>query len=138
KKLSELNPVKLPSGVIYIKRLGAQPDPGVAIDTDPSSNTACLIKTMMRANYYLATDTDGNITLSPYGNLINTIDGSGSPATDPVFYYVTEAVVTSATSDIAKQRSYYEIPGLKEGLKYFNDYNNLPNSEIPNLQGVII
>ncbi|HJY11508.1 MAG TPA: hypothetical protein VJ304_01895, partial [Flavobacterium sp.] len=54
KKLSELNPVKLPSGVIYIKRDGAQPTPGKTIDTNSTSSTASLIKTMMRATYYRA------------------------------------------------------------------------------------
>ena len=141
KKLSQLNPVTLPSGVIYIKRDGAQPNPGVTINTDSSSNTASLIKTMMKANYYLAIENEGNISLNLYGNLLNNIDGAaatGSPSTDPSFYYVKKAVLEAAGSDIAKQRSYYEIPGLKEGLKYFNGYENLPNSEVPNLQGVII
>ncbi|VXC05087.1 MULTISPECIES: hypothetical protein [Chryseobacterium] len=138
KKLSQLNPQTLPSGVIYIKRDGAQPNPGVTIDTNSDSNTASLIKTMMRANYYLATETEGNISLTSYGSLLNTLDGSGSPITDPRFYYVKKQVLTDATTDIAKQRSYYEIPGLKEGLKYFNGFQNLPNSDLPNLQGVII
>lgn len=138
KKLSQLSPVTLPSGVIYIKRTTGQPNPGVAINTDSSSNTASLIKTMIRSNYYLATDTDGNVSLSLYGSLNNTIDGSGSPLTDPRYYYVKKSVLTAATTDIAKQRNYYEIPGLKEGLKYFNGFQNLPNSDLPNLQGVII
>ncbi|MGD1320497.1 hypothetical protein [Chryseobacterium sp. 2R14A] len=134
KKLSQLNPQTLPSGVIYIKRDGAQPNPGVTLNTDSSSTDATLIKTMMRANYYLATDTDGNIALTYYGSLLNTLDGSGSPYTDPTFYYVKESIKTAA----GKDRNYYEISGLKEALKYFEGYNNLPNGEIPNLQGVII
>lgn len=139
KKLSELNPVKLPSGVIYIKRQGAQPDPGAAINTDSSSNTASLIKTMMRANYYVATDTDGNVSLSYYGALVNTIDGSNaSPVTDPRFYYVKKSVLDGASTDAAKQRSYYEIEGLQEGLSYFNGFQGMPNEANYNLQGVII
>lgn len=138
KKLSQLSPQTLPSGVIYIKRDGAQPNPGATIDTNSESNTASLIKTMMRANYYLATETEGNIALTSYGSILNTLDGSGSPITDPRFYYVKKQVLADAKTDIAKQRSYYEIPGLKEGLTYFNGFQNLPNGEIPNLQGVII
>ena len=138
KKLSELNPQKLPSGVIYIKRDGAQPNSGVTINTDPNSNTASLIKTMIRGYTYLALETDGNITFSSPGTLLNTIDGSGSPVTDPRFYYVKEAVLNGATTDIAKQRSYYEIEGLQEGLKYFNGFQNMPSSAPYNLQGVII
>ena len=134
KKLSELSPVTLPSGVIYIKRATAQPNPGVAINTDSNSTTtASLIKTMMRANYYLATETDGNVSLTFYGSLLNTLDGSGSPVTDPTFYYAKKNIVTDA-----KPRSYYEISGLKEGLKYFNGFQNLANENPYNLQGVII
>jgi len=133
KKLSQLPHEKLSSGVIYIKRDGAQPNPGVTLNTDSSSADATLIKTMMRANYYLATDTDGNIALTNYGSLLNTLDGSGSPYTDPTFYYAKKSLVTDA-----KPRSYYEIAGLKEALKYFEGYNNLPNETVPNLQGVII
>lgn len=134
KKLSELNPVKLPSGVIYIKRDGAQPTPGVAINTNSSvPATASLIKTMMRGNYYRATDIDGNVALTSAGALINTIDGEASPKTDPTFYYAKKSIVTDTYP-----RSYYEIEGLQEGLKYFNGFENLPNETLPNLQGVII
>ncbi|CAD7800936.1 hypothetical protein CHRY9390_00705 [Chryseobacterium aquaeductus] len=133
KKLSELSPVKLPSGVIYIKREGAQPNPGKTIDTNPESSTASLVKTMMRATYYLATDNEGNVALTSAGSLTNSIDLTGSPITDPTFYYAKRNIVTDA-----KPRSYYEIEGLQEGLKYFNGFENLPNSTLPNLQGVII
>jgi len=139
KKLSQLNPVKLPSGVIYIKRDGAQPNPGVTINTDSNNPaTASLIKTMIRGTYYRATDIDGNISLTSGGALINTIDLEASPITDPTFYYVKKSVLSAATADAAKQRSYYEIEGLQEGLKYFNGFADLPNETLPNLQGVII
>ncbi|BEV06117.1 hypothetical protein [Chryseobacterium gambrini] len=132
KKLSELNPVKLPSGVIYIIRNGAQPNPGKAI----SSNSQ--IKTMIRANYYLATQVDGNVSFTSTGTLVNTINDSGSPVTDPSFYYVKQSVLSNATLEAAKNRSYYEIEGFQEGLKYFESYDNLPDGNAYNLQGVII
>ncbi|WP_312089841.1 hypothetical protein [Chryseobacterium sp.] len=138
KKLSELNPVKLPSGVIYIKRVDAQPNPGVAINTDSNSNTASLVKMMIRANYYVATDLDGNVSLTSYGALVNTIDSNPSPVTDPKFYYVKKSVLDAATTDIAKQRSYYEIEGFQEGLSYFTGFQGMPNEANYNLQGVII
>ena len=138
KKLSELNPVKLPSGVIYIVRDGAQPSPGVALETNSSATNATQIKTMIRANYYLATETDGNITFSLAGSLANTINGDGSPITDPMFYYVKKSVLNAATTDIAKSRSYYEIEGLQEGLKYFKGFQNMADGDPYNLQGVII
>ncbi|MCY0967589.1 hypothetical protein [Chryseobacterium wangxinyae] len=139
KKLSQLSPVKLPSGVIYIKREGAQPNPGVAINTNSTvPETASLIKTMIRGTYYRATDIDGNVALTSAGALINTIDAEASPTIDPRFYYVKKSILENASTEAAKQRSYYEIEGFQEGLKYFNGFQNLPNENLPNLQGVII
>lgn len=135
KKLSELNPVTLPSGVIYIVRNGAQPSPGVTLDTNSESNSATQIRTMMRANYYLATNTDGNVAFNTSGVLLNTINGSASPVTDPMFYYVKKSVLNNDTS---KSRSYYEIEGLQEGLKYFKGFQNMSDGDAYNLQGVII
>lgn len=133
KKLSQLNPVKLPSGVIYIVRDGAQPDPGKTVESNSQ------LRMMVRANYYLATDTDGVAFNPTYtGSFVNTIDGSGSPITDPIFYYVKNSILASATTDVAKQRSYYEIEGFQEGIKYFKGYNNKPDGDAYNLQGVII
>lgn len=135
KKLSQLPHETLNSGVIYIKRDGAQPDPGVTIDpfaTDADAKTQ--IRTMMRANAYIAASTDGNVKFSSIGSLLNTINGDGSPVTDPMFYYVKESVKTSA----GKDRSYYEIEGLQEGLKYFKGFQNMSDGDPYNLQGVII
>lgn len=138
KKLSELNPVKLPSGVVYIIRSNAQPSPGVTLETNSAADNATQIRVMMRANYYLAAESDGNVTFGSAGTLLNTINGSGSPATDPPYYYVKNNVLESATTDAAKQRSYYEIEGLQEGLKYFKGYENKDDGDPYNLQGVII
>ncbi len=139
KKLSELNPVKLPSGVIYIVRDGAQPSPGVTLETNSSATNATQIRTMMRANYYLATDTDGKVSFASSGTLLNTINGSGSPVTDPMFYYVKNSIVNNTNnSDAAKKRSYYEIEGLQEGLKYFKGFDNIADGDPYNLQGVIL
>lgn len=134
KKLSELSPVTLPSGVIYIVRNGAQPSTGVTLDTNSESATATQLRTMMRANYYEATNTDGNIAFSASGVLMNTINGSGSPVTDPTFYYVKKSVLENTS----KPRSYYEIEGLQEGLKYFKGFQNMADGDAYNLQGVII
>ncbi len=133
KKLSELNPVTLPSGVIYIVRNGAQPATGITLDTNPESSTATQIRTMIRANYYLATNTDGNVAFSTGGSLTNTINGGGSPLTDPLFYYVKKNEIATD-----KNRSYYEIEGLQEGLTYFKGYADKADGDPYNLQGVII
>jgi hypothetical protein len=136
KKLSELNPIKLPSGVIYITRNGAQPSPGVTIE----ANAVTQIRTMMRANYYLATNTDGNVAFEAgySGAILNTINGSTTPTTDPSFYYVKKKILDDATTDATKQRSYYEIEGLQEGLQYFKGFGNMADVDNYNLQGVII
>jgi len=138
KKLSELSPVKLSSGVIYIVRNGAQPSPGVTLETNSEASNATQIRLMMRANYYLASESDGNVSFGAAGTLLNTINGSGSPATDPPYYYVKKNVLDNATTDAAKQRNYYEIEGLQEGLKYFKGYANKDDGDPYNLQGVII
>ncbi|KQT25850.1 hypothetical protein ASG22_03865 [Chryseobacterium sp. Leaf405] len=140
KKLSQLAPKTLPSGVIYIVRDGVQPDPGVTLETNSSAgNNATQIRTMMRGTGYVAANIDGNTTFSSIGNIINTINGDGSPVTDPSFYYVKNSVLNASNnSDAAKQRSYYEIEGLQEGLKYFKGFQNMNDGDPYNLQGVII
>ncbi|KIC62055.1 hypothetical protein [Chryseobacterium taiwanense] len=138
KKLSELSPQTLPSGVIYIVRNGAQPSPGAAIETNSTATNATQIKTMIRANYYFATESDGNVSFASSGAILNTIDGNGSPFTDPTFYYVKKSMLDAATTDAAKQRKYYEIEGFQEGLKQFNGFENTANGAPYNLQGVII
>lgn len=136
KKLAELNPVKLPSGVIYIVRAGAQPTPGKAIGATDA------LKMMVRAGNYLAVNTDGTVSLTisptvPY--LVNTINGSGSPLVDPMWYYVKKKVLADATTDLAKDRKFYEIEGFQEGLKYFKAASPALADEAPyNLQGVIL
>lgn len=133
-KLSALvpAPVKLPSGVVYITRTGAQPNPGTTIGSSD------ILRVMMRARTYLAANTDGNVAFIGASDFINTIDGGGSPITDPMyFYYVTNTVLNKATTDAAKQRNYYEIEGFKEGLQKFKAFD-IPNGSPYNLQGVII
>lgn len=137
KKLAELNPVKLPSGVIYIVRAGAQPSPSKTIGATD------VLKLMVRANYYLATNTDGTVALtgssvSPF--LVNTINGSGSPLSDPMWYYVKNSVLTDPNvTGAATERKYYEIEGFQEGLKYFKAASPALTDGAPyNLQGVII
>lgn len=130
-KLSALNPVKLPSGVIYVVRVGVQPEPGTTIGTTD------VISLMTNATTYLATETDGKVAYNSQFAFKNTIAGTGVPETDPAFYYVKESVLTKATTDAAKQRSYYEIEGFREALQKFKAFN-IPASDNYNLQGVII
>lgn len=133
KKLSELKPVKLPSGTIYIMREGAQPTTNPQPITDQS-----VIKIMGRGYAYLAAESNGSILFTAKTAFMNTIDGSTIPVIDPMYYYVKQATLDKGTSDAAKQRSYYEIAGLKEALQKFSSFNNLPSETPYNLQGVII
>ena len=71
------------------------------------------------------------------GTFINTIDNFGTPDKDPYYYYVKKSVLDKASSDIQKQRSYYEIEGFKEALKHFQAFDQ-EDSAPYNLQGVII
>lgn len=132
-KLINLSPQTLPSGVIYIERSGAQPSPGTVIaSTD-------ITRIMMRATTFLAGNTDGEtkfLTSTSFTGY-SPLDGTGSPIVDPSFYYVKNSVLTAATTDAAKQRSFYEIEGFKEALQKFKAFNKA-DDENYNLQGVII
>lgn len=130
-KLASLNPITLPSGVIYVVRPGAQPSPG----TDIGSTD--IIRLMTTAVTYVATSTDNKIAYtSPYV-FKNTIAGSGIPELDPAYYNVKQSVLDNATGALAKQRSFYEIEGFKEALQIFKAFNISDESNY-NLQGVII
>lgn len=124
-------PVILPSGVIYIKRQGAQPDPGTAIGATDA------IKLMTIATSYIATSTNGKSSFAAGYTLKNTIFGSGVPDIDPQYYHVKDEVLTKATRPEAKERKYYEIEGLKETLQLFRAFD-IPEDSNYNLQGVII
>ncbi|MBE4950835.1 hypothetical protein [Chryseobacterium culicis] len=136
KKLSELNPVTLPSGTIYIMRTGAQPSPA---DEQVIGSTD-IIKVMMKATTYLAINSDGKSSFTAATDFMNTINGTGIPAVDPKFYYTApnDPLITNATTDAAKKQSYYMIEGFSEALQKFKAFNNYSSSEPYNLQGVII
>ncbi len=134
-KLSSYSPVKLNSGVIYIKRTGAQPEPGTAV------NPTDVINIMQNTKIYVSGKVDDKITFGSEGTFSNTVSGSGDlvPVKDPAYFYVKKSVMDKFNKDNATtfDRSFFEIEGLQEGLKYFNAFN-LDDSADYNLQGVII
>ncbi|MCU7612948.1 hypothetical protein N0B16_00690 [Chryseobacterium sp. GMJ5] len=136
-KLSDLNPQKLNSGVIYIARNNAQPTPGTTIGATD------ITRILMRATTYLAGNSDGNVSFISSQQMVNysplDASGSGAPIVDPKFYYIspTDPLITAATTDAAKQKSYYEIEGFSEALQKFKAFN-MGDGENYNLQGVII
>ncbi|SMO92388.1 hypothetical protein SAMN06265171_112108 [Chryseobacterium rhizoplanae] len=138
KKLSELSPVTLPSGTIYIVRSGAQPPANPTPAYESTIKDDDIIKIMGRAYSYLAVNSDGNTSFTSKAAFLNTIDGTGIPVIDPMFYYTKRSILEAGTTDAAKKAKYYQIPGFREALQKFKAFNN-PSSEAPyNLQGVII
>ena len=132
KKLSDLNPKKLENGIIIIKREKAQPANGKTIGATD------ILHIMTKTQTFLSQkEASGNVSYTSELNFVNTIDASGVPEKDPYYYYVNQSVLDKATTNGAKQRSYYEIEGFQEGLKEFKAFDKSDN-EGYNLQGVII
>jgi hypothetical protein len=135
KKLSELSPITLPSGTIYIMRSGAQPSTA----NGKTIESTDIIKIMGRVYSYLAVNSDGNTSFQAKAAFLNTIDGTGIPVIDPMFYYTKKSILDPVTTpDAAKKASYYQIPGFREALQKFKAFDNLSNEAPYNLQGVII
>ncbi|MDH6252633.1 hypothetical protein M2347_002360 [Chryseobacterium sp. H1D6B] len=134
-KLSDLNPITLPSGVVYIMRSTAQPSSGTTIGASD------IIRIMMRAKTYLGANTDGNVAFISATDMTNynSMDVSGSPVVDPKFYYIADndPLIVNATTDAAKVKSYYQMEGFSEALQKFKAFNQTDGSPY-NLQGVII
>jgi len=133
-KLKDLPHETLPSGVIYIVRADAQPDPGKVIGTKD------IIRLMSNTVTYVATKTDDKVSFSSSFTFKNTINsGTGTPEVDPAYYYVKNSVLKAYNEKYGTtfDHSYYEIEGFREGLQYFEAFD-IPDSENYNLQGVII
>ncbi len=130
-KLSDLSPVTLPSGVIYVMRPGAQPENGTVM------GDADKISLMHISTSYVATDTEGKVMFTSPAVFGNTIAGSGIPQFDPLFYYAKKSVLDKAVNDVAKKRNFYEIEGFREALQKFQAFDKDDASDY-NLQGLII
>lgn len=128
-KLADLVPAPeiLPSGVIYVIKAGAQPDPGTAIGSTD------VINLFSRTITYIATKTDDKVTYASASIFRDNIGGSGVPDIDPIFYHVKDDVLSAS----GQVRSYFEIEGFKEALAKFRAFN-LPDEANYNLQGLII
>ena len=123
--LSTYNPTILPSGVIIVKRPSAQPAIGKTInDTD-------VLRLTSVSNSFYAAPVNGVATYTSQQSYRNTVGYNGVPEKDPFYFYTKVANLNS------KARSYYEIEGFQEGIKYFKSCE-IPDSDNYNLQGVII
>ncbi|KXH80379.1 hypothetical protein [Chryseobacterium kwangjuense] len=136
KKLIELPYETLPSGVIYIMRTTAGSQPPA--DQEQVIKTDDILTLMIRTTAYLATESDGKVSFISSLPISNTINVSGLPMVDPMYYYAKKSIRDAATTDAAKQRSYYEVEGFREAIQKFKAYNNLPSGSPYNLQGVIL
>lgn len=126
KALETYNPVKLPSGVIYIVRYVPQ--------TGKTIGATDKITLMHRTTTFLASKEETGVKFTSPMVFRNTITGGGFPEVDPAYYYVKQSVLDG---DKTKDRSFYEIEGLQEGLKNFLS-TETSTAENYNLQGVII
>ena len=133
-KLSSYPHEKLPSGVIYIKRTGAQPEPGKDIGSTD------VISLFQVTKSYVSSKTNDIISFGSEATFTDNVLGSGVPIIDPAYYYVKQSVLDkyNTTNGTTYGRNIYEIEGLQEGLKYFKSYDNLDPATDYNLQGVII
>ncbi|MGS0748849.1 hypothetical protein [Halpernia sp. GG3] len=86
-KLASLNPVTLPSGVIYITRTGAQPSPGNTIGSTD------VIRLMSNTMYYHATNTNNLVSFTTPQSFRNGVSGTGVPEIDPGYYYTKQSVI---------------------------------------------
>lgn len=136
KKLADYeNLVKLPSGVVYLVRPGAQPDPGKEVAATD------VISFFQSTKTYLASKVNDKIIFNNAATFVDNVNGSNNvPTVDPAYYYVKESVITKYNKDnnTTVGRDFFEIEGLKEALKFFKSYDNLSTAEDYNLQGVII
>lgn len=134
KKLADYNYVKLPSGVIYIVRPGAQPDPGKEMATDDIISFFNVTKT------YTASKVNDKFVFNNETTFVSNVANSGVPSVDPAYYYVKSSVIKNYndTNKTNIGRDFFEIEGLKEALKFFKSYDNLDVATDYNMQGVII
>lgn len=132
-KLSDLSPVKLPSGVTYIVRNNAQPVPG----TDIGSND--ILHLMTVGTSYVGAKVDDKVSFASAYPLVNTVSGTGSLVIDPAYYYVKNTVLAAYNKKYGTtfDHSYYEIEGLREAIQKFKAFN-LPAEANYNMQGIII
>jgi len=131
-KLSSYPHEKLPSGVIYITRTDAQPDPGKVVGSTDVINLFQVGKS------YLSVKVDDKISFGSESTFANSVL-SGDVIKDPAYFYVKSSVLKkyNETYSTTYGRNFYEIEGLQEGLKYFKSFD-LTESADYNMQGVII
>ncbi len=136
KKLADYeNLVKLPSGVVYLVRPGAQPDPGKTIGSND------VISFFQSTKMYLSAKVNDKIVFNNAATFVDNVNGNNNvPTIDPGYYYIKESAIAdyNKANNTTVGRDFFEIEGLREALPFFKSYDNLSTAEDYNLQGVII
>ncbi len=132
KKLIDYDYKTLPSGVIYIVRPGAEPVPGKEIGSTD------VITLMQITKSYVSTKVDDKIVFASESTFANSV-ATGNVTTDPGYFYAKNSDIKkyNDTYKTSYDRSFFEIEGLQEGLKYFKSFE-LDDSANYNMQGIII
>lgn len=126
-KLSSMSPKTLASGVVVIVREGAQPNLGTEIGATD------IIRLMHKTTTFLSTTENNSVIYTSEVPFQSTVETTGVPQVDPPFYFTSKTTADAA----GKTKSYYEIEGFQEGLKYFKSFDK-PDADNYNMQGVII
>ena len=122
--LNTYSPTLLPSGVVIVKIPTAQPTPGKTIgDTD-------VLRLTSISTSVIAYKNDVGVKFGVPKSFRNTIN-TGVPEVDPSYFYVKNSKLNG------KPRSFYEIEGLQEGIKYLKSCE-IPDITNYNMQGVIL
>lgn len=138
KKLIDYDYKTLPSGVIYIVRPGAQPEPGKVVGSTD------VISVFQVAKTYTSSKVDDKIIYNNEATFVNSI-ATGNVVSDTSvlnptnYFYVKQSVLDAynKANSTSIGKDFYEIEGFQEGLKYFKSFD-LDNSAEYNMQGVII
>lgn len=133
KKLAELSPVTLPSGVVYILRPNAQPIPGTPVGSTD------VIRLMSNSQSFLAVSSDKGGVFSNGSPFMSSFV-TGALQIDPKYFYASPQYVAdyNAKSNAAPVTAgYFMIEGLSEALTKFRSFEKA-DAEDYNMQGVIL
>lgn len=133
KKLSDLSPVTLPSGVVYVVRPDAQPNPGKAIGSTD------VIRLMTNSQSFLAVSSTNGGVFSNNAPFMSSFI-TGALQIDPKYYYASPQYVAdynAKSNAAAVTANYFMIEGLSEALTKFKSFDKA-DAEDYSMQGVIL
>lgn len=123
---------KLPSGVWIVKRPGVIAEGPIADDNTKDSILISHETKAFKASYKDLPE--GGKPYRPISVFFSTLNPSGTPVWDPIFYYVH---LNSTQIENSINLRHYVMEGFTEGLTYFNS-TNTNGSDLYNFQGAIV